>query len=174
MSKELEALEEIKEFVEPFSDLKDFTDYFSIIETALKRNVELEKIEYTQNTINDFYPDTKKMIDDLVDLVGTKMCDFLKEGRMYTRTGVLETLGFAIRYVKTFAFGEEFNENEKVGVNHRKLKAFEIIKEKKVDVGLLVSCDNVEHYNYRVDEKWKTFSRRLTKEEFDLLKEALL
>lgn len=56
------------------------------------------------------------------------------------------------------------NETEK------KLKALEIIKEKRVDVAeLVVSCD-LKAYNYlfRLVEKWQ-----LTQEEYDLLKEVL-
>ena len=182
MSKELEALNDLIDFIGngEIADTHELCEYVAkrkdIIETALKRNIELEKIEYKQNTINDFYPNTKVMIDDLLDLVCTKLCDFLKEGRTYTRTGVLETLGFAIRYVKTFAFGEEFNENEKIGVNAKKLKALEIIKTKKVDVDLLDTImkdenqiDKLWSYNF-----WQLDKYKLTQEEYDLLKEVLL
>ena len=56
----------------------------------------------------------------------------------------------------------------------KKLKALEIIKEKRVDIALLLDCDSIENYNYRVDEKWKQTTQRLTKAEYDLLKEVLL
>ena len=71
----------------------------------------LDKLEFNQNTIDSFYPSTKEMIDDLLNLVCTKMADFLKVGQLYSRTSVLETLGYAIRYVKTFAYGKDFQED---------------------------------------------------------------
>ena len=72
------------------------------------RYKELDKLEFNQNTIDDFYPDTKAMVDDLLNLTCTKLADFLKEGQLYTRTGVLETMGGVIRYVKTFVCGDDF------------------------------------------------------------------
>ena len=48
----------------------------------------------------------------------------------------------------------------------KKLKAFEIIKEKRVDVSYLVISDDLHDYNEGLDRKWK-----LTQEEYDLLKE---
>ena len=101
------------------------------IETALKDYEELSKIDCKQNTINDFYPNTKAMIDDLLNLVSTKLADNLSEGQTYTKTRIMEILGSVIMYVKTFAYGQEFNETEKIGVREKKLKALEIIKEKK-------------------------------------------
>ena len=51
----------------------------------------------------------------------------------------------------------------------KKLKALEIIKEKKTFVALLHSCKTVYEYNEHV--KWE--NAFLTKEDFDLLKEVL-
>ena len=52
----------------------------------------------------------------------------------------------------------------------KKLKAFEIIKNKMVDVGKLFYCyESLEEYN-----KWVSEKDKLTQEEFDLLKEELL
>lgn len=190
MSKELEALERIKEncdlfdegyqWDEAFSDL--FSEDIDTIENALKDYEELLKIDCKQNTINDFYPNTKTMIDDLLNLVCTKMCDFLKEGETYTKTRMLELLGTTIRYVKTFAYGREFNENEKMGVNAKKLKALETIKETRVDTNLIkLSKDyddycglevekllTLQHHNLVVEQKG------ITEEQYNLLKEMLL
>ena len=149
MTKELsplEALEKIKDICWHNTTLYPsyYEKAFDIIEIALKNYEELSKLDCKQITINDFYQNTKEMINDLLDLVSTKMCDFLKEGQTYTKTSLLETLGFAIRYVKTFAFGLEFNETEKLGVNAKKLKAFEIIKEKEVNMFFLNNSGDLE------------------------------
>lgn len=65
-------------------------------------------LEFNQNTIDDFYPSTKSMIDDLLNLTCTKISDFMKEGKLYSKTEVMEIVGCAIRYVKTFAYGGDF------------------------------------------------------------------
>ena len=49
------------------------------------------------------------------------------------------------------------------------LKAFEIIKEKTVNIWLIQNKENIRHYNSMIDS-----SRWLTQEEFDLLKGVLL
>lgn len=61
-------------------------------------------------------------------------------------------------------FGYAILEDEK------KLKALEIIKEKRVNVGLLLRCATVERYNKGICYE----PRHLTKEEYNLLKEVLL
>ncbi len=53
-----------------------------------------------------------------------------------------------------------------------KLKAFEIIKEKEVDVGLLIKSENVKQYNHF--SKNVNQSKNLTAREFDVLKGELL
>lgn len=68
----------------------------------------LELLEFNQNTIDDFYPDTKAMIDDLFNLSYTKLSDFLKEGELFTKTRVLEIYGSVVRYIKTFTEGYDF------------------------------------------------------------------
>jgi len=51
--------------------------------------------------------------------------------------------------------------------NIKKLKALEIIKEKRVNVRFLISCKTLKEYN-------DVISDHLTQEEYDLLKEVLL
>lgn len=200
MSKELEVLESWKE-------IKDYLNYvfygigeckavqytstslflephMNKVENALKNYQELLKIDCKQNTINDFYPNTKSMIDDLLNLMCIKICDFLKEGETYTKTRMLEILGTAVKYVKTFAYGKEFNETEKVGVNEKKLKAFDIIKEKRVDMNSFIrdfveGTDTYNEYYEDIDEyhyyrKGDYETPILTQQELDLLKEVLL
>lgn len=72
------------------------------------RYIQPEMLEFNQNTIDDFYESTKDMIEDLLELTCTKLADFLKEGKLYTKTGILETMGSVIRYIKTFAYGKDF------------------------------------------------------------------
>lgn len=72
------------------------------------RYKQIDMLEFNQNTIDDFYETTKDMIDDLLELTCTKLADFLQEGKFYTKSSVLEKLGSAIRYVKTFAYGYDF------------------------------------------------------------------
>lgn len=62
------------------------------------------------------------------------------------------------------------------GIVSKKLKVFEIIKEKKVDVGVLthvitISSNPLKDYNETIWEDEK--ENRLTQEEYDLLKEVL-
>lgn len=52
----------------------------------------------------------------------------------------------------------------------KKLKALEIIKEKRVDVGWLISCENIKQYNGVIGT---ATHKLLTQEEYDLLKEVL-
>ena len=51
----------------------------------------------------------------------------------------------------------------------KELEALEIIKEKRVCITLLNFCFTLSEYNFEVSKY-----RRLTQEEFDLLKEVLL
>ena len=61
-------------------------------------------------------------------------------------------------------------------VDENKVKAFEIIKEKRVDITTLMDCRNVEEFNrwvpIRSHYSYRPFE--LTQEEFELLKEVLL
>ena len=50
----------------------------------------------------------------------------------------------------------------------KELKALEIIKEKRVDIGWLIRSENCSKYNLGVGE-----SQALKKQEYDLLKEVL-
>ena len=51
----------------------------------------------------------------------------------------------------------------------KELKALEIIKEKRVDIGWLIRSENCSKYNLGVGS-----SQALKKQEYDLLKEVLL
>ena len=71
---------------------------------------------------------------------------------------------------------ENFELSEQVGMyatykceDEKKLKALEIIKEKEVDVFIFLHSGYLETYNDIVED-----NRKLTQEEYDLLKEVLL
>ena len=55
-------------------------------------------------------------------------------------------------------------------LDEKKLKAFEIIKDKNVDVHWVKICENSKEYN----EEKNIWEIELTQEEFNLLKEVLL
>ena len=54
----------------------------------------------------------------------------------------------------------------------KELKAFEIIKEKNVNVGMLKRSESVGSYHYKMDEL-RDKTKPLTEDEFNLLKEVL-
>jgi len=58
---------------------------------------------------------------------------------------------------------------ERIDNLDKKLKAFEIIKKKRVNVHLLLLSDSLEKYNFNLLPY-----RKLNQEEYDLLKEVLL
>ena len=127
MNKELTALEALN-IVKSQRENCDFDEEYDIIETALKRNVELEKININLLKENtnlrerplDFYSDVEK-----------------------------------------------------------KLKALEIIKEKRLDIGDFLSyleSGNRSYYDYCYDWFWEydyVPKEQLTQEQFELLKEML-
>jgi mannose/fructose/N-acetylgalactosamine-specific phosphotransferase system component IIB len=60
---------------------------------------------------------------------------------------------------------------KKMSLVKKELKAFDIIKEKGIDVGFLKTCKDVKEYNYYCfDEET---NKTLTTEEFNLIKEIL-
>ena len=68
----------------------------------------------------------------------------------------------------SFAFIET-NSMKYVKIIEKELKALEIIKEKRVDIGWLIRSENCSKYNLGVGE-----SQALKKQEYNLLKEVLL
>jgi hypothetical protein len=53
----------------------------------------------------------------------------------------------------------------------KKEQAFDIIKEKQVDVGYFITCGSLEEYNVCCFDE--SVNKKLTQEEFNLLKEAI-
>ncbi len=95
--------------------------------------------------------------------------DLLKRAVNETPDGKLELRSMEIIlndyfHAKHSADGTWF----KVNADHKKLKAFEIIKKKEVNVAWFTYVDNLEDYN-----KGKFIGSYLTQDEFDLLKEVM-
>lgn len=97
----------------------------------------------------------------------------LKDDYVYEKeVAIIET---ALKdYERRLALAKEYKDINNVG---KRLKAFEIIKEKDVDVVFVKRYKTVEEYNNAMDYISKNggdFEEHLTQEEFDLLKEVLL
>lgn len=72
-----------------------------------------------------------------------------------------------ITYDRTDLYGiEEYRKS--LDTIEKSLKALEIIKEKRVNIHLLILSDSLEKYNFNLLPY-----RKLTQEEYDLLKEIL-
>lgn len=177
MNKELEALEEIQNYKIKFdTDIKydngDETQYrfetirdmfpkqFAIIETALKDHEKITSGDFHIEPIN-VHIENQKQIKEYEVIKQTKIIVADKKISdddldKLENQGMLTDLQCEIKPL----FDEE---------TQKKLKALEIIKEKMVNVGLLLRCANVERYNKGICYEPK----HLTKEEFDLLKEEL-
>ena len=136
MSKELEALEQLKYYNTISNDDFDMTNELSIIETALKNYQEL--LERPCVLVGRKHGHTKALID---------------------------VISKNYKEIKIISLEDE-----------KKLKALEIIKEKRVNVFWLMECiscytNALEKYNEEVLCKDIDC---LTQEEFDLIKEVLL
>lgn len=55
--------------------------------------------------------------------------------------------------------------------NQKKLKAFDIIKDKRVLIWFLLDCDNASQYNHEIELRGEVYEM-VSQEEFDLLKEV--
>lgn len=111
---------------------------------------ELEALNFINNFLISQTTDTPihKELCNACDLLRTTLKNYEKLNHDYSIV-VDEKASMACEYAK-------------------KLKALEIIKEKKVDIRYLLDC-RFQHYNLLVEE-----DEELTKEEYDLLKEELL
>ena len=86
-----------------------------------------------------------------------------------------------IRHIHDMECGKDERINKDFDIIERELKALEIIKEKAVNVLMfkahfVISKPEYEEYQYYLDncEKYGFSAFYLTRQEFDLLKEALL
>lgn len=93
--------------------------------------------------------------------------------RAYTIKPIIEKALKETERLKTSYLENLLNEESKEYI-YKKLKVLEIVKEKKVDVDLLLKSLDSEMYNV-VFENWNRPERnQLTQEEYELLKEVLL
>ena len=76
----------------------------------------------------------------------------------------------ALCYLDDIAHGRkmDYDAHELKLIIEKELKALEIIKEKRVDIGWLIRSQNYSKYNLGVGS-----SQALKKQEYDLLKEVL-
>lgn len=74
--------------------------------------------------------------------------------------------------IETIDSGEMIFEERNVWEEkQKKIKAFNTIKEKKVDIHYLLKCKTPDEYNKKI--RWLGFRDDLVQEEFDQLKEVL-
>lgn len=185
MSKELEALERIKKsHLTAMACLgiedKETEQAIDIIETELKR---LKELEDNFNNLNEFYFNlwyltealkSKKYAKNLaIEFVDNKFC------LINSKTGTIYEI---VDDVKGLKVGYKAHQKQE-----KSLKALEIIKKKRVNVEEFIEM--FEDWKEITYEKWIIYYEengyyiqgnedfdynRLTKEEFDFLKEVLL
>lgn len=154
MSKELQALEDIILYLNANEPNGLYCKNIEIIKAALKEKEQQDNVLKVLKEVIEFavvLPEVKPTKDDLFSVVSAVSINtqrFIenKERELF-RQWVLET-----------CFPKE-------------LKALEIIKEKRTDVGYLMSCNFLCDYN---DCDETPYDKPLTQEEYDLLKEVLL
>ena len=109
-------------------------------------------LEFIENNLD------KRLIIGGCDIIETELKDYEKQKQL------VQTLQDKI-YVKEMKYAKQE-------------KALEIIKEKKVDIAILIESESLYDYNDYMNNSdiYNEYgnSRQLTKEEFDLLKEVLL
>jgi hypothetical protein len=151
MSKELKALKRIENFMS--QNAVHWKQDIAMIETAL------ERLEQYDNTLKEY------------GCVSGDLNYFLT--RIFTK---LEQIGTALDKLKK---DESLNLDYDVETNNKKLKALEVIKEKKVAINILFMSANAYVYNqlYAVviipSGTTPKYEWKLTETEFDTIKEAL-
>lgn len=156
----LEALKRVKQaryFIDFELDAKvgeDYKEELKIIETELKEKEQQDNVLKVLKEVIEFavvLPEVKPTKDDVFSVISAVSINAQRaienKKRELFRQWVLDT-----------CFPKE-------------LKALEIIKEKRTDVGYLMSCDFLCDYN---DCDETPYDKPLTQEEYDLLVEVLL
>ena len=152
MSKELEALEDIILYLNANEPKGLYCKNIEIIETALKEKEQQDALIRVLKEVFEFGIINEKVIEK-------------NDGSLT----LLGQIGYTLR--------REISNKEKMLYRDfilkkcfpKELKALEIIKEKEVNVFIFLHSGDLETYNDMVED-----NRKLTKEEFDLLKEVLL
>lgn len=83
----------------------------------------------------------------------------------------LEAWKELLKICDDFGCVDIYKQQPNKSIIEKELKALEIIKEKFVNVTILIGCDSLEEYNKHPLTMRKG---RLTQEEYDLLKEVVL
>lgn len=114
-----------------------------------------------------------KELEALNDL-RNKCCDYLSLSMDRQVCDSFKLIEAALKEKENIekTINELFSENGKVITTidiKKQLKAIEIIKDKEVNVFIFLHSGDLETYNDMVEE-----NRKLTQEEYDLLKEVLL
>jgi hypothetical protein len=112
-----------------------------------------------------------KALEDLINFIGSgeiadthELCEYVAK-----RKDIVETALKRIPMLeKELCFVKTMEDLTIEAIKDKKLKALEIIKNKRVDFGYLIISDDLKDFNEGLDRKWK-----LTQEEYDLLKEVL-
>lgn len=178
MSKELEALERIKDDIEigylstKHDNQKDKENYLVMldtIETELKR---LKELEDNFNNLNEFYFNlwyltealkSKKYAKNLaIEFVDDKFC------LTNSKTGTIYEI---VDDVKGLKVGYKAHQKQE-----KSLKTLEIIKNKQVNVQELFDFIKKygEHNGLYMYNGHRPYGKRINEEEFNLLKEVLL
>lgn len=157
MSKQLtplEALEDLKCLREICLGSSNFDKRIEIIETALKRLEEIDKYNIASGVGKSLeiikYNLSEDGTSDLPEALEKVCIACLKLAMLELKLG-------------------------KDQLALKKLKALEIIKEKRPDTHFLFSCDSEKEYNEFQAKRYGDYASciHLTKEQFDLLKEML-
>ena len=112
-----------------------------------------------------------KALEDLINFIGSgeiadthELCEYVAK-----RKDIVETALKRIPMLeKELCFVKTMEDLTIEAIKDKKLKALEIIKNKRVDFGYLIISDDLKDFNEGLDRKWK-----LAQEEYDLLKEFL-
>lgn len=118
-----------------------------------------------------------RALNDLIDYLESEHLDLSKEDIVVERKQIIEDAledyeDLMEQYELVMDLIEQYE--LKIKNKSKKLKALEIIKQKEVDAGLIMETPNVAHYNrYFEHSKIISLTKKLTQEEYDLVKEVL-
>lgn len=120
-----------------------------------------------------------KALEDLINFIGSgeiadtaELCEYVAERKDLIETA-LKDYETRKTLIETIDSGEMIFEERNVWEEkQKKIKAFNTIKEKKVDIHYLLKCKTPDEYNKKI--RWLGFRDDLVQEEFDQLKEVLL
>lgn len=147
MSKELEAINKIMETYGNTNSLEGTYNYFLIIKKGLQRLESIEKVKPSEAL--EKLKENTEMFDEIAQ----------ENDHSYKDNTVIEA------YV--YHFNNTVIEQTLIKAQEKE-KVLEIIKERQVNIALLVTVRDVEEYNFYIP--YEEYEKYLTQEEFDLLK----